>query len=249
MVNNINFLENDGILCPICKNKTINYLPLPDFYRDNAYMNGYIHFGQGEMTSLETYTCSKCGSSDRERLYAYWLKEKLSKEQQQISMIHFAPEFALSKWILDNFTLIYETADLMMEGVDHKVNILNMPFEDNSYDSFICSHILEHVDDDCLAVSEIYRILKPGGWGILMAPICTKIEHTLEDKNHTTEEERWKYYGQNDHVRLYSHNGYVDVISSSGFKVNQLGIKHFGKKIFKQLGLKETSILYIVEKE
>lgn len=248
MVNNINFLENDCILCPICKNKTIDYLPLPDFYRVNAQMNGYIHFGQGEMTSLETYTCSKCGSSDRERLYAYWLKEKLSK-QKQISMIHFAPESALSKWLLNNFILKYETADLMMENVDHNVDMLKMPFEDNSYDSFICSHILEHVDDDYLAVSELYRILKSGGWGILMAPICTKIEHTLEDKSHTTEEERWKYYGQNDHLRLYSHNGYVDVISSSGFKVNQLGIKHFGKKVFKQLGLKKTSILYIVEKE
>lgn len=247
MLDSMNFFKRKKFLCPVCQNTNLNYLPLSDFYRDNAIKNGYIYFGQGEMTSIETYSCPICSSSDRERLYAYWLNEKLSNSRD-ISMLHFAPESALSKWLLNNFTLKYETADLMMEGVDHNVDMLKMPFEDNSYDSFICSHILEHVDDDCLAVSELYRILKPGGWGILMAPICTAIEHTLEDKNHITEEERWKYYGQNDHVRLYSHNGYVDVISSSGFKVNQLGIEHFGKKVFKQLGLKETSILYIVEK-
>lgn len=248
MINKIKgFFIKKTILCPICKNSEKKYLPLSDFYKNNAENFGYVYLGQGEMTALESYSCPICGASDRERLYSYWLKEKLVNNKN-ISMIHFAPESALSKWLLNNFILKYETADLMMENVDHNVDMLKMPFEDNSYDSFICSHILEHVDDDRLAVSELYRILKPGGWGILMAPICTAIEYTLEDKSHKSEEERWKYYGQNDHVRLYSHNGYIDVISSSGFKVNQLGIEHFGKKVFKQLGLKETSILYIVEK-
>lgn len=240
------FFNRKTRLCPICKNSKVEYLPLSDFYRENAEIFGYIYFGQGEMTALESYSCTKCGSSDRERLYAYWLQNKLIS--QDIKMIHFAPEASLAQWIKNNFSIRYETADLMMEGVDHQVDMLNMPFEDNSYDSFICSHVLEHVDDDNLAVAELYRILKPGGWGILMAPICTKIEHTLEDKSHTTEAERWKYYGQNDHVRLYSHKDYVDVISKPGFKVNQLGIDYFGKKAFKQLGLKGTSILYIVEK-
>ena len=247
MLKIINLFKNKTILCPICKNATESYLPLADFYKENAEKNGYIHFGQGEMTSIETYSCQICSSSDRERLYAYWLNEKLSNSRN-ISMIHFAPENTLSKWLLNNFTLKYETADLMMEGVDHKVDMLKMPFKDNSYDSFICSHVLEHVEDDRLAISELYRILKPNGWGILMAPICTAIEYTFEDKSHITEEDRWKHYGQNDHVRLYSHNGYVDAISSSGFKVNQLGIEYFSKKVFNQLGLKETSILYIVEK-
>ncbi len=242
------FSKEKSIDCSICGNREKEYLPLSDFYRENMEKYGYKYFYQGEMTAHQTYQCSVCGASDRERLYAYWLKQKLEK-QVGLKMIHFAPEHTLSNWIKQNYKFKYETADLMMEGVDHKVDMLDMPFEDTSFDAFICSHVLEHVDDDKKAVSELYRILKPNGWGILMAPVCTAITHTQEDKSHTTEEERWRYYGQNDHVRLYSHDGFVEAISSSGFKVYQLGIEHFGKQIFKKLGLKESSILYIVEKK
>lgn len=241
------FFRKDFILCPICQNTNNPYMPLSDFYKENALKHGYIYFGQGEMTALETYTCPICGASDRERLYAFWLQNKLMNVKE-IKMIHFAPEYKLSQWIRGNFTITYETADLMMDNVDHKVDMLSMPFKDNSYDSFICSHVLEHVEDDEKAVCELYRILKEGGWGILMAPICTKIEHTLEDKSHVTESERWKHYGQNDHVRLYAHNDYVSKLSRCGFKVNQFDLKYFGKKAFKNLGLKNSSILYIVEK-
>lgn len=243
----MSFLTSYNYYCPICCNKE-GFAPLSDYYRNKYIEYGFKYLEFCEMTSLETYTCSKCGASDRDRLYAFWLKRKLAKNSS-IKMLHFAPEKSLSKWIKDNYSFEYETADLMMEGVNHKVDMLDMPFEDDSYDSFICSHVLEHVNDDYLAVSELYRILKPGGWGILMAPICTAIDNTLEDKNHKTDEDRWKYYGQNDHLRLYSHNGYLDVISSTGFKVKQLGIEYFGSKSFKQLGLNKTSILYIVEKQ
>lgn len=242
-----NIFISNKTYCPICNNKEKSLLPLSDFYRNKYTEFGFQYLEFCEMTSLDSYLCPQCGSSDRDRFYVFWLKTKL-KPTPNLTMIHFAPEKSLAKWIKDNFSFNYVTADLMMEGVDYKVDMLDMPFEDNSYDCFICSHVLEHVDDDALAISELYRILKPGGWGILMAPICTAIEHTLEDKSHVSEAQRWQYYGQNDHVRLYSHNGYVNVISSSGFKVNQLGIKYFGKKVFKQLGLKETSILYMVEK-
>lgn len=233
--------------CPLCKNTTQDYSPLPNYYKENAEKNGFSYFGQCEMTAHNSYSCPQCWASDRERLYGYWLTKKLNNSKD-FSMIHFAPEKALSEWLQNNFSFNYATADLMMENVDYKIDMMNMPFKNDSYDSFICSHILEHVEDDILAVSELYRILKPGGWGILMAPICTEIEYTLEDKNHKTEEERWKYYGQNDHLRLYSHKGYLDVISSAGFDVQQLDIDYFGEKVFNQLGLKKTSILYIVEK-
>lgn len=240
------FFKKFNVVCSICGNQE-KYMPLSDFYRENAEKYGYVYFGQGEMTALHSYSCPKCGGSDRERLYAYWLQHQLIKSQN-LKMIHFAPEPSLSMWIKNNFSIEYETADLMMDGVDYKIDMLDMPFEDNSYDCFICSHVLEHVADDGVAISELYRILKKCGWGILMAPVCTKIEHTLENKSHTSEEDRWRYYGQNDHVRLYSHNDYVNKISSSGFKVKQLNKKYFGNKVFRQLGLKDTSILYIVEK-
>lgn len=235
--------------CPICK-KVVHFSPLPIFYFENSKKNGYVHFGKGEMTSLETYSCSNCGASDRERLYAYWIDNEISNNRiyDNPKLVHFAPEAALSKWIESLAIFCYHSADLMMEDVDFKVDMMNLPFADEIFDCFICSHVLEHVESDDKAIQELYRILKYGGWGILMSPIIVGLKHTHEDLTKTSDEERWHNFGQNDHVRLYAHDDYINKIAKYGFNVKQLDMKYFGKSIFKKLGLKMTSILYIVEK-
>ncbi len=65
--------------CPVCGSKRVSFSPLPEFYRDNARRHGYVYFGKGEMTSLETYACCNCGASDRERLYAIWIDQQIGK--------------------------------------------------------------------------------------------------------------------------------------------------------------------------
>jgi len=39
----------------------------------------------------------------------------------------------------------------------------NLPYSDNTFDIVICVDVLEHVADRHLAISEIYRVLKPSG--------------------------------------------------------------------------------------
>ncbi|MDD3596410.1 class I SAM-dependent methyltransferase [Sulfuricurvum sp.] len=248
MIKQANIESSVHCFCPICKNTDIQFRPLPDFYRIQAEKHGYQYFGQGEMTAHETYSCSKCGASDRERLYGYWLEQKLQTCSTKLNILHIAPESGLSTLLQKQSCLNYKTADLMMDNVDYKIDMMAMPIEDNSIDCFICSHVLEHVENDDKAMKELYRILSPGGWGILMVPICTTIEHTLEDASHISEAERWKHYGQNDHVRLYAHDDYVKKIKEHGFKLTEYGEEYFGIETFKGLGLKQTSILYIVEK-
>ena len=136
----------------------------------------------------------------------------------------------------------------MMDHVDFKVDLLNMPLEDASFDFFICSHVLEHVESDDQAIKELYRITKKGGCGILMAPIIVGLEKTVEDSSIKDEAGRWKHFGQNDHVRLYAHDDYVNKIRNHGFRVEELGIEYFGEEAFSSLGLKSTSILYVVSK-
>lgn len=237
-------------LCPVCVTNSVRFLPLSDFYRENAQQYGYIHFGKAEMTALETYSCANCGASDRERLYTLWIEQQIQKGflSKSSRVIHFAPESVLSAKLKSLNDFDYKTADLMMEHVDYKVDLLNMPFDDASFDFFICSHVLEHVESDDQAIKELFRITKKGGCGILMAPIIVGLEKTLEDPSIKDEAGRWKHFGQDDHVRLYAHNDYVNKISSHGFSVEELGIEYFGEKTFRALGLKSTSILYVVRK-
>lgn len=237
-------------VCTVCNSTTALFLALPDFYLENARRYGFAHFENAETLSLKTYMCASCGASDRERLYALWIDQQVEKGclSESSRVIHFAPEAALSARLKSLGVFDYKTADLMMNDVDYKIDMQHMPFEDASFDFFICSHVLEHVESDDQAIKELYRITKLGGHGILMAPIIVGLEKTVEDSSVKDEEGRWRLFGQNDHVRLYAHQDYVKKIHSHGFRVEEFGEKHFSKDVFRSLGLSRTSILYIVSK-
>lgn len=49
-------------------------------------------------------------------------------------------------------------------------SILEMPFEDNSFDFVVSSEVIEHVPDPLKAIDEIHRVLKPGGKVVLSTP-------------------------------------------------------------------------------
>jgi SAM-dependent methyltransferase len=84
--------------------------------------------------------------------------------------LHFAPESGVAE-ILRPASGTYETADLMAPKVDYHVDVTDLPFAAASYDLVFASHVLEHVKDDHLALSEISRILAPGGLAILPVPV------------------------------------------------------------------------------
>ncbi len=234
--------------CPICESIVNKFLPLPKYYIENWENFGYRYYLDAEMLAIESYSCPYCGSSDRERIIAYFIEQSLGTTIfKDSNIIHFAPEKSLSLKLRKLF-LNYKTADLMMNNVDYKVDITSLPFDDSLSDFFICSHVLEHVPNDIGAIKELYRITKPGSFGILLAPIHRSIEKNIEDLNITSEAERWRLFGQNDHVRLYSHSGFISSIKKAGFYFKELDINYFGSKVFNKLGLSETSILYVVEK-
>ena len=248
----LSFFKNKkkSCYCSVCSSNVEVFLPLSDYFISQWKKYGFEHIETGEMTPLETYTCPNCHASDRERLYALWIKQQIQQKLffKGMRLIHFAPEISLGKWLKQLDFFDYSTADLLMPEADYQIDITNMSFNDQQFDFFICSHVLEHVDNDDKAISELYRILKTNGCGILMVPIVTDLEHTLEDITITDEAERWRLFGQDDHVRLYSHNDYVQKLQTHGFIVEQLGQDYFSTSTFQALGLKSTSILYIVRR-
>jgi ubiquinone/menaquinone biosynthesis C-methylase UbiE len=49
-------------------------------------------------------------------------------------------------------------------------SILEIPFEDNSFDIVVSSEVIEHTPDPKKALKELYRVLKPGGTLVLSVP-------------------------------------------------------------------------------
>jgi len=57
----------------------------------------------------------------------------------------------------------------------------NIPFKDNSFDAVICTEVLEHVFDHRNLVSEIHRVLKPGGTGMMTVPWSARYHYIPHD--------------------------------------------------------------------
>jgi SAM-dependent methyltransferase len=80
----------------------------------------------------------------------------------------------------------------------------------------ICNHVLEHVDNDLLAMKEILRVMKPGAFAILLVPVDFSRAATYEDPTITSPKERAKHFLQYDHKRLYG-TDYPDRLREAGF--------------------------------
>ena len=115
--------------------------------------------------------CPNCNALERHRLQFLIVNDVLKdRNTATLKMLHFAPEGFFCEIFAKRFGQ-YETADLKMDGVDHKVDLQQLPFADATYDFVFASHVLEHISNDGKALSEIRRILKPNGIAILPVPI------------------------------------------------------------------------------
>ncbi len=160
-------------------------------------------------------------SLERHRLLWLYLKAETDFFSAKYKVLHFAPEQAFYKRFRNMKNLDYVTTDLNSPLADIKADICNLPFKDNEFDVIFCNHVLEHIPDDTKAMQELFRILKPGGFGVFQIPQDLNREKTFEDNSIIDKKERAKIFGQYDHVRVYGFD-YFDKLSQIGFKVEKV---------------------------
>ena len=160
-------------------------------------------------------------SLERHRLLWLYLKNKTDFFTANHKVLHFAPEQAFYKRFQTMKNLEYITTDLDSPLADVKADICNLPFEDNEFDVILCNHVLEHIPNDTKAMQELYRIMKPGGFGVFQIPQDLNRDTTFEDNTITDKKERTKIFGQYDHVRVYGKD-YFDKLRSIGFQVEEV---------------------------
>jgi SAM-dependent methyltransferase len=232
--------------CNLCGNK-VKFKSIEQSLGAQLKEKGFLYkLSDFETLNYKHYACPKCGANDRDRLYKIYFDGFENKKS--IDLVDFAPSKSLTKNLMKKRNINYRSADLHMDGVDDIVDITDMVLYDNeSFDFFICSHILEHVDDK-KAISELYRILRRGGRGIMMTPIIDIDNVFDEDLDENNEDERWRRFAQDDHVRLYSKKKYLERLKKGGFAVRQLTWQQLGLINFLRYGIAFKSVLYIVEK-
>ena len=144
--------------------------------------------------------CPLCKTLERTRHFSIYIRQQGILEQSP-RLLHFAPESSLAEALRAKLGNRYVSTDLFMDGVDQKQDITKMSFEDHSFDFIYCSNVLEHIEDDHSAMCELFRVLAPGGCAIIQVPIKGTV--TYEDASITDPGERYRHFGQADHVRYY----------------------------------------------
>jgi len=197
-------------ICPVCGQIVRLYLP--------------VKCGDGSDTYRRDVKCPVCSSYNRHRAYALFLNmiDNIF-DKNELKLLHFAPE----KCFYDKFSNMknvdYYPVDINpnVRGIRAVVDITDIPYEDETFDFIMCTHVLGHILDDKKAMSELYRVLKKGGHALINVPINNIYEHSFENLEYNTPELREKYFGQADHVRWYGKD-FPKLLEKNGFQVEEV---------------------------
>jgi SAM-dependent methyltransferase len=191
--------------CPICGTTTPNFLP---------------HSGRTapDWKPEPDRKCPTCHSLERHRMLWLYFQTKTNLFRDPVRMLHVAPEKCISDRLQAHQNIDYLSADLASSSAMMEMDITDIQFPSESFDVIYASHVLEHIDDDRRAMRELHRVLRTGGWAVLMVPIWGA--KTREDPTVTEPRERERLFGQFDHVRMYGHDGeYERRLREAGFEV------------------------------
>jgi hypothetical protein len=186
--------------------------------------------------------CPRCGSFTRQRAMALLFENGTLPPGR---LLHFAPEPFLDPLFerLRAKGVDRVTGDLFIPA-DLKLDITDMDLPDDGFDSIICSHVLEHVPDDKAAMSEMHRVLKPGGTLLVLVPFRPE-QRTYEDPSITEPFERMLAFGQHDHVRFYGAD-LLERLRAAGFQVeDKKGADLFDAAAIERYSLDPTEHFFI----
>ena len=177
--------------------------------------NSSFRFQDTDLNPRADARCGHCGSFERHRLIWLYLERTYGLRSFPGKMLDVSPAAPLAnglRALLGGRYLGAGKGPADMERMD----VQDMPYEDRTFDLVCCSHVLEHVENDRKAMSEIARVLKNDGAAIILVPIASG--DTCEDPAITSPRDRWVHFGSPDHVRRYGLD-FVERLKAAGFNV------------------------------
>jgi SAM-dependent methyltransferase len=192
--------KQDFAECPICGTVTKQFL------------------AAGIKRVVPDRRCPTCTSLERHRSVWLFFQQRTNLFTEPVRMLHIAPEPATGPRIAALPNVEYLSADLDSDRAMVNFDLTDIPYPEGSFDAIFASHVLEHIPADGRAMSEMCRVLSPGGWAVLLVPMFGP--NTREDFTIVDPAERERLFGQHDHVRMYGHDGeYERRLEQAGFEV------------------------------
>jgi predicted SAM-dependent methyltransferase len=164
----------------------------------------------GEKVHTAREMCPKCLSLGRQRQLVRHLRDRTPLSSlNSPTILDIGPSRVEVKWFQEQgYDII--SVDLMPGIATIQMDITRCAFKDSVFDVIACSHVLEHVRDDMMAMKEILRILKKGGICIVQVPLQPDLLTTIEYQRPNPDEF--------DHIRAYGLD-FASRLEAAGFKV------------------------------
>ena len=160
-----------------------------DGYVDTCTVCGHTGYLRREERSIrETYRCGNCGASLRYREQARLILDNFSRENSRhladlVNEAEFQNLRIYEPGLIGPFRKFFQklpgySSSYFWEEVkpgEYKdgvqcQDLMNLTYEDNSFDLMLSSDIFEHVRKPFAGFGEVNRVLKPGGFHIFSIP-------------------------------------------------------------------------------
>jgi len=198
-------------------------------------------------TNIDGY-CPRCNAKARHRRHSLYLLENDLLTGQPVQLLEIAPWRALSRWLRTRVNLNYVGLDQNPVG-DH-VNIIGdavaIPLAAGSCDIVLCIHVLEHIEADRTAISELFRVLRPGGTAIVSVPLQFD-GPTREDPSVASPAERKRLFGEEEHLRFYG-TDLTDRLAIAGFQVEFESASNIADDACRRYGLRRDENIFVCRK-
>lgn len=224
-------LGGDTFFCPCCEKS----------------FSKFLSKGNG-LETRSNAVCPNCGSLERTRLLFLFLRDESTIFKGNPKILHFAPEEVLKEKLISNPN--YADADINPNFASLQMDITDIKFDNLYFDFIICSHVLGHIPDEKKALSELYRVLKPGGELFFLSLMNPDSKQTFEDPTARTPQQKLLVYGESDLQRLYGQD-FSERVSSSEITVERIDYRENFSSEERQrmsLGNGKREIIYRVVK-
>lgn len=171
-------------------------------------------------------SCPRCNSGSRHRAIWLFLHRKTDLfTRPGIRLLHFAPEHCLHQRIQAHKNIKYLSGDLFSTRAMEKIDMMNIPYPDQSFDVSISLDVLMHVDDDEKAIRELVRIQNPSGWAIHLVSVEKSLEKTIRPRQLAAIDPSADF-GHFDYKRNYGRD-YPEILAAGGFEVEEVEVDEY----------------------